>query len=70
MYILTQNEMAVFDFDKYGFISSNSDGEVYIGGASDTGFLIGQYKTVERAKEVIMDIYINIGMGRYEMPLV
>lgn len=70
MYLLTQNEMAIFDFDKYGFISCNEDCEVYIGGATDKGFLIGKYGTVERAKEVVADIYINLGMGRYEMPVV
>lgn len=62
--------MAVFDVDHYGFISTNSVGEVFIGGSSDAGFLIGKYKNEERAKEVVADIYANLDMSRYDMPVV
>lgn len=69
MYIRTQDEQAIFDFDKYGFISANQNGEVCMGGG-ETAYFLGKYATQERAKEVVEDIYANLEMSRYDMPIV
>lgn len=62
--------MTVFDFDKYGYISTNPQGELILGGVSENGFLIGKYENEERAKEVLADIYANLDMSRYDMPII
>lgn len=70
MYLMTQNEQSIFDIDRIAFISCNTDGEVFIGGnGSEVGFVVGKYATLERAKEVVMDIFINLENTRYEMPV-
>lgn len=68
MYIRTQDEMAIFDFDRYGFISANEEGEVFMGYESESGFALGKYENRERAKAVVQDIYANLEMSRYDMP--
>lgn len=71
MYLLTQDEQAIFDFDRCGFVACNDKGEVFIGGnAGSTGYVVGTYPTKERAKEVVSDIFVNLEMSRYEMPMV
>ena len=71
MYIRTQDEKTVFNFSYFVYISCNELGEVFIGIEGGKGLLLGKYKTVERAKEVLEDIYINLDISsRYDMPIV
>lgn len=62
--------MTIFDFDKYGYISASQEGEIFIGGATEQGFSLGKYKNLERAKEIVADIYVNLEMSRYDMPVI
>ena len=71
MYLRTQDESAIYDFDKYGYIASDKDGTVLMGGASETAFILGKYANQTRANEVIGDIYVTgLEMDRYDMPVV
>ena len=70
MYVLTQDEKAIFDFNMYGFISANEDGEIYMGGATDMGFLLGKYSSLERAKDIVADMFASLDMSRYVMPVI
>ena len=71
MYLLTQDESAIYDFDKYGFIATDAEGCVLMGGGSEVAYILGKYSSQERAKEVVSDIYaVGLEVSRYEMPVV
>ena len=70
MYLRTQNEEIVIDVEKCTSIVAEQ-GSVYANVDNGTSFLCGSYKTQERAKEVVGEIYAVLDVtSRYDMPIV
>lgn len=72
MIIRTQNELALYDTDKAFSIFANEDGEVMaLGYTGELAYKLGEYKTEDRAREVIEEIYSFYDIqSRYDMPVV
>ena len=69
MFIMTQNsECIVNSTFLVGF--EVKDSQVHGVNANGVPILLGTYKNSERAKEILMDILINIDSMRYEMPYI
>lgn len=71
MLILTQNNDAIFDLDKFSCIFTE-DAKVYaISYAGESTFLLGTYETEARALEVVAEIFTLIGsQDKYELPII
>ena len=70
MYLRTQNEEIVIDVEKCTSVVAE-EGSVYFNVDNGTSFLGGTYKTQERAKEVIGEIYAVLDVtSRYDMPII
>ena len=69
MIILSQNEDAIFDFDKAHNVYAQ-EGTVYISSyTGEEGFPLGTYKNNNVAKSVVADIFVMYGStDKYEMP--
>ncbi len=70
MYLRTQTEEAIIDLDKITSIVAEN-GTVYLNLLYDGSFVAGTYKTHERAKEVVGEIFALLDVtSRYDMPIV
>ena len=70
MYLRTQNEEIVIDMTKCTSVVVEEE-SVYANVENGASFLLGTYKTQERAKEIIGEIYAVIDVtSRYDMPIV
>ena len=70
MYILTQDSEAIYEITGYEYIAVTEDGKVVLGNIQYT-YALGQYKSLERAKEVVAEIFVMIGsVSKYEMPVI
>ena len=72
MIIRTQDENAIYDFEKMSGVYTNEDGNVYaLGYTGELAFPLGTYATQERAREIIGDIYALVdSQSRFDMPIV
>lgn len=76
MLILYQNEAGFVDFDKLLGIEAeeveeSGHGLVIAYGYDNASIPVGEYKTLDRAKEIVKEIYAIEGcMSRYELPIV
>lgn len=75
MLILTQNEEAFFDTERFlGIIAEKTDdghGAVFIDGYDGATFCLGEYKDLDRAREIVKEIFSIVDcMSRYSMPII
>ena len=73
MHILNQDETAIYDLEKMACVYVHLESRtVYVMMyATDIAFPLGTYKTIERAKEVVKEIFCMNGMTeKYDMPIV
>ena len=72
MIIRSQDETAIYDLEKAFSIYANEEGEIFVlGYTGELAYKLGQYKTQDRAKEVVEEIYAFYGVqNRYDMPLI
>lgn len=75
MLLMYQNEAGFVDFDKLLGIETDENEEghglVVAYGYDGVSFPVGEYKTLDRAKEIVKEIYAIEGcMSRYELPIV
>lgn len=70
MIIVSQKKMNIINFENVNLVGANMDGEIMVRLGVDDYTLLGKYKTVERAEEVLRDIthWYDIGARRYNMP--
>ena len=70
MYLRTQSEEAIIDLEKISSIVAEN-GKVYLNLIYDGSFVAGTYKTQERAKEIVGEIFALLDVSsRYDMPIV
>ena len=70
VYLRTQNEEIVIDMTRCTSVVAEN-GDVYANVENGTSFLLGKYKSQERAKDVIGEIYAILDVtSRYDMPIV
>lgn len=75
MLILTQNEEAFFDTEKFlGIVAETNDeghGVVFIDGYDGVTMCLGEYKDFDRAREIVKELFATIDcMSRYSMPII
>lgn len=72
MIIRTQDESAIYDTEKAFSIFTNEDNEVMaLGYTGELAYKLGEYKTHDRAKEVVEEIYAFYdSQSKYDMPVV
>ena len=72
MIIRSQDETAIYDLDKAFSVYASEDGDVLVlGYTGELAYNLGKYKTQERAKEIVEEIYAYCGsQSRYDMPIV
>lgn len=70
MIIVSQKKMDIINFENVNLVGANADGEIKVRLGVNDCALLGKYKTVERAEEVLRDIihWYDIGARRYNMP--
>lgn len=70
MYIRTQTEETIVDSEKLLSITAET-GIVYLNLIYEGSIVAGSYKSQERAKEVVGEIYALLDVqSRYDMPIV
>lgn len=70
MYLRTQTEEAIIDIEKCTSVVIEEN-NVYVNLAYGGSFLCGTYKTKERAKEIVGEIFALLDVQtRYDMPIV
>ena len=72
MIIRSQDETAIYDLNKAFSIYASEEGDVLLlGYTGELAYSLGHYKTRDRAKEIVEEIYAVCGVqSRYDMPLV
>lgn len=72
MIIISQDENATYDLGKAFAVNANSEGEVHLVNYSgELAFLLGSYKSEERAKEIVAEIFALFDLqSRYSMPII
>lgn len=72
MIVLDQYENVFYDLDKMTSVFATEEGEVHaLGYACDTAFILGKYKSHERAQEIVKEIFaLYTAESRYTMPIV
>lgn len=65
MLIVSQNKASVLNFDNVNLIGTNKDGDIKARLGIDDIIVLGKYKTEERAKEVLQEIYTYKGMFEF-----
>lgn len=70
MIIVSQKKMNIINFENVNLVGANMDGEIMVRLGVDDYTLLGKYKTVERAEEVLRDIahWYEIDAKVYRMP--
>lgn len=56
MIIVSQKKMKIINFENVNLIGANMDGEIMVRLGVDDCTLLGKYKTVKRAEEVLQEI--------------
>lgn len=70
MYLRTQTEEAIVDLEKVSSVVAE-DGTIYLNIFSDGSMIAGKYKSQERAKEIVGEIYALLDVtSRYDMPVI
>ena len=68
MYIMTQDETGIYDTEQFwGIVSEHCQVKGLLEGAE---IVLGTYKTQDRANEMLMDIFIQMDIARYQMPII
>lgn len=76
MIIRTQDETAIYDFDKlvsvYAHEEEDGTCKIYVLSYSgEIAYPLGEYKRVERGKEIVAEIFaLCDAQHRYDMPIV
>ena len=70
MIIVSQKKMNIINFENVNLVGANMYGEIMVRLGVDDYTLLGKYKTVERAEEVLRDIvhWYEIEAKVYRMP--
>lgn len=70
MFILTQDSMAIFEITRFDYIAVTEEGRV-VAGDAQINYFLGEYKSIDRAKEVVEEIFSMIGsVQKYDMPVI
>lgn len=71
MLVITQNNDAIFDLEKFSCIFADEGNVLAISYAGESTFKLGTYDTHERAVEVVAEIFTLFGsQDKMEMPVV
>lgn len=70
MFILTQDSMAIFEITRFDYIAVTEEGRV-VAGDAQINYFLGEYESIDRAKEVVEEIFSMIGsVQKYDMPVI
>lgn len=71
MIILAQNDEAMYDTEKSVGICAKDTTVYMLSYTGELAYILGNYNSGERAKEVVADIFVHEGcQDKYEMPVI